>query len=716
MRCPRCAIDLSSTYTPKGVLVDYCTKCQGIWFDRGELLYYVKEPGKVVAAIEEGLINEHPSTADCPRCSSHLKEGGLLDPGLLVDRCTGCGGLWLDASELTQLQKLESGTAGLTADRFLVAPKTALAELNGDSCGDAGTAERSPFDAPPGDLAGEPIEVATDEPRRPVRGPLPGLPNLLVRSIGTFVALYGLLGVVLIVIVTASDLPPIFAVIPTLVMIALSYAFSPFIMDFFLKWLQRLRWVQPSELPEGLRGFVAATCKTEGIKFPSFGIIDDGTPNAFTYGHVPGNARIVVTRGLIERLTPEELNAVVAHEIGHAVHWDILVMTMASTVPILLYYIARTLMEVKNDKAKGVPQMAGIVAYLLYVVAEYVVLFLSRTREYWADRYAAQATGNPNALSRALIKIAYGLASSQAVAVDKGTAKAQNRTLHAMASLGIFDPTSARGLVATSLRGRANELTADTDKALAKENIIGAMQWDLWNPWALYFELHSTHPLPAKRIEALARTSEAIGQEPYIVFNAKQPESYWDEFAVDFSISFLPLFAFLVSSAWVVNSGLREGAAIGAVLAACGVAWYLKLAFSYPTAGYLPHSIAALLKYVKVSHVRSVPSEIKGTIIGKGVPGLVYSEDLTLDDGTGYIFLDYNQPLAIFNFIFGLRNDRFIGREVKARGWYRRAPVPYFELYQLDTPEGTKTCYAPFFRKVFAGLMILGGIALLMAK
>ena len=67
------------------------------------------------------------------------------------------------------------------------------------------------------------------------------------------------------------------------------------------------------------------------------------------------------------------------------------------------------------------------------------------------------------------------------------------------------------------------------------------MQWDLWNPWATFYELNSTHPLIAHRLQYLGDQAAAMGQEPYIVFDRRKPESYWDDFAVDVAVMFLPL-------------------------------------------------------------------------------------------------------------------------------------------------------------------------------
>ena len=104
-------------------------------------------------------------------------------------------------------------------------------------------------------------------------------------------------------------------------------------MDLTLRRLYTC-WVTPDQLPSHLRDFVRASATKSAMKFPSFGIIDDGAPQAFTYGHHPGNARIVISRGIMELLEPDEVEAVVAHEIGHVHNWDMALMTVANLVPL----------------------------------------------------------------------------------------------------------------------------------------------------------------------------------------------------------------------------------------------------------------------------------------------------------------------------------------------------------------------------------------------
>lgn len=692
MNCPKCHCTLVDTYTPRGVVVDYCSSCQGIWFDRGELTHFSKSPMNFARHLQAGLRNRHPSSCSCPRCGVAMVEGGFLKDDLLIEQCESCGGVWLDAQELTAVRLAEGELRGLDSSKIFpraARASSAIEELSGGKAAGASAGAFCRAKIPP-----------------------PRLPNLVIRSIATMVILYAMLGVLMVILAEAKVLTAEAAVVTAIATIFLNFLLSPFILDIFMSWLQNLTFVEPGALPPRLREFVEELCRRENIPFPRFGIIGDGTPNAFTYGHYPGNARVVITAGLIDRLTPEELNAVVAHEIGHAVHWDILVMTLASVVPILLYYISKTLMRMKSSGRKGKNPLPaiGVIAYIMYVIAQYAVLFLSRTREYWADRYSAEVTRDPNALSSALIKIAYGLSAEtsrrrQYAAVHDGGGHGETRH-RALGALGIFDATSAKALVATSLKCVSCDSLSPDNEEISKENIAGAMQWDLWNPWALYYELHSTHPLPARRIDALSVYAANLDQTPYIVFNREKPESYWDDFFVDFAVQYAPLFA-LVLSAVIVGTGRAN---FGLTPLLFGAAYLLQVIYSYPASDFPEHSVSSLLRYIKVSAVRPVPATVRGRVIGKGVAGLIYSEDLVMQDNTGYIFLNYEQPLDIFNFLFGLKNTAYIGTEVVVTGWYRRAPVPYFEIYKMQAYDGVNTCYVYWYKIILAVFLVGLGV------
>jgi heat shock protein HtpX len=240
------------------------------------------------------------------------------------------------------------------------------------------------------------------------------------------------------------------------------------------------------------------------------------------------------------------------------------------------------------------------------------------------------------------------------------------------------------------------------------------MRWDLWNPWAKFYELHSTHPLIANRLDFLSRQAAGMNIAPMVLFDEKQPESYWDEFLVDVLVMFLPFILGLAGLAAGLAAGQPRLYWLG--LAGLGAGMLVKTWFSYSSGDFPSLNVAGLLKKVKVSAVRGVPCTLRGTVIGRGVPGLIWSEDFVIRDHTGIIFLDYRQPLRIWEFLFGLlRRGELQGAEVVAKGWYRRAPTPYVELLALQTSGTTRTCYVYYVKLLVSVVLVVAGL-LAMAK
>ncbi len=659
MKCPHCKnVNLKETLTTNGVMVDFCPACGGIWLDKGEIYYFTQASTYLRYKIEEALRNQKPSERINPRTQTPLVELPLFEGKLIIDYCPQTEGIWLDKGEIEKLPG---------AKKFK-------------------------------------LKLAIENNFRKSKEDSLKLPNLGLVSSLTLIGLYALLTFILILLVNFGVMTPLGAFLFGVIFASLQFLLSPFIMDLSLRWAYRLRWVDLEELPSYLVDFVRKVCIKKNIRIPRMGIIPDGSPNAFTYGHTPNNARIVITEGIMDLLNPDEVKAVVAHEFGHVVHWDMLIMTVANLVPLILYYIYRTLIRMRSrgreDKSAPARYAIAITSYILYIISEYIVLWFSRIREYFADRFSGEITTNPNSLAQALVKIGYGLAGKEK---EK---KERSEKIESMKAMGVFDPSSARALAVTTYHPAS--MGGEIDKELLK----GAMRWDLWNPWALYYQLHSTHPLIARRLLALSRQSQAYGKEPYITFDERRPESYWDEFFVDLVISGLPLIVILAIIGVSVATGNSFYIKMGISL--LGAAYLAVIYFSYNFSYFPEMNIASLLKKVKVSRIRPVPCTVKGTIVGRGVPGLIWSEDFVLQDDTGIIFLDYQQPLGIWNFFFGLlRAKRYIGEEVKITGWYRRAPVPYIEIKTLETKDGKSNCYVFNVKMITAIILIAGGLLLM---
>ena len=516
-------------------------------------------------------------------------------------------------------------------------------------------------------------------------------------SAATLALLYGLLVLILLIVFDLTGVPLGTALIASAVVLFIQFLISPFLTDLTQRWFYKTRF--GAEIPAYLQEFIEQVCQEQHMKYPKIGLIEDGAPNAFTYGHTKNNARIVLTRGIFDLLTEDEVKAVTAHELGHAVHYDMLLMTMAELVPMVLYAIFRALVngtkstvgssnDSDDSKAAAAEAALAAIAYVLYIVSQYIVLWFSRTREYFADQFSVETTGDPEALSRALIQIGFGMSTHEEIA-ESGK-KGRQRAINASSTntLGIFDSKASKSLTVSCF------VNGEIDKS----HIKNAMKWELWNTWAKWYELNSTHPLISKRLQAIDKLAPQYGRMPFIDFDLQKPESYFDDFLREIGISLLPVITFLAALAagallWVGDNTEKLWIA-AALLVLSAVFSLLKFRFTHPNKEYYEANTAGLLGEPKVSGIRSIPCELRGTVIGRGDPGCIFNEDYVLQDETGIIFLDYSQPLFILNKIFAIfKSKQNIDRFAVVKGWYRRSPVPYVELYRMEVDGRTVKCF-----------------------
>lgn len=520
--------------------------------------------------------------------------------------------------------------------------------------------------------------------------------KLVSVSLMTITCLYGLLVAVAVLICLLCGVSILPALIGGIIVLLIQFLISPWLMDLTTKWLYKADFNK--EIPDYLKKFITEVCEKNKIKYPRIGIINDGTPNCYTYGRTKRDARIIVTRGVFDLLTEEEVKAVIAHELGHVAHYDMLVMTMAQLIPIVFYAIYQASRDNTSggddNKASGA---IAIVAYILYIISQYIVLWLSRTREYFADAFSVEETKNPNALAEALVKIGFGLTTVKRELDEKG--KPKNRDVSNVKGLGIFDKNSSKALVACSSRdGMSTEVS--------KTAIKNAMKWEKWNYWAKWYELNSTHPLISKRLEAISKRSKEYNQEPYIVFDLKKEESYMDDFLIELLLKFLPSLAMIAVIIFIflmIFSESYQSFKIGLVISGIVMMVFETLLFlrRYKKDNFQSNTVEGLLGEVKVSGVTPIPATLKGNVIGRGDAGYIFSEDFVIRDETGIMFLDYNQPLWLVNKIFAIfKAKSFIDKEIIVKGWYRRSPVPYIEIYQMEIDGKVKKVYTYIFKLI----------------
>jgi heat shock protein HtpX len=149
-----------------------------------------------------------------------------------------------------------------------------------------------------------------------------------------------------------------------------------------------------------------------GLPMPKVYVIPDSSPNAFATGRNPQHAAVAATEGIMQALAPHELEGVIAHELAHVRHRDILISSVAATIAAAVMMVARMAMYAGmfaggRDDREGGSNPIALIAMMIFapMAAMMIQMAISRSREFAADAGAARITGNPHALAEALRKI-----------------------------------------------------------------------------------------------------------------------------------------------------------------------------------------------------------------------------------------------------------------------------------------------------------------------
>ena len=218
-------------------------------------------------------------------------------------------------------------------------------------------------------------------------------------------------------------------------------------MNFFSYWfsdkmvlkMYKAREVDETSAPR-FYGMVRELAQRAQMPMPKVYLIDEAAPNAFATGRNPENAAVAATTGILNILTERELRGVMAHELAHVKHRDILISTISATMAGAISMLANFAAFFGGRDSEGRPAnpIAGIaIAILAPLAASVIQMAISRAREFEADRGGAEISGDPAALASALDKI-----HRYAQGIPLGPAEAHPETAQMM----IMNPLSAEGL------------------------------------------------------------------------------------------------------------------------------------------------------------------------------------------------------------------------------------------------------------------------------
>ena len=172
-----------------------------------------------------------------------------------------------------------------------------------------------------------------------------------------------------------------------------------------------LRMYRATQVGEGhpLYQMVARLAQRGGLPMPKVYVIPDSSPNAFATGRNPSHAAVAATEGIMQVLSSEELEGVMAHELAHVKNRDILISSVAATIAAAIFMFARMAMFFgggRDERGGGANPIVLIAMMILAPIAAlFVQMAISRSREFAADATGAQIAGNPYGLANALRKI-----------------------------------------------------------------------------------------------------------------------------------------------------------------------------------------------------------------------------------------------------------------------------------------------------------------------
>ena len=260
-----------------------------------------------------------------------------------------------------------------------------------------------------------------------------------------------------------------------------------------VRWSTNMKPLEKDEFP-WLEEAVHEICIKNKAKIPMITIANTGMPNAFVFGRTNKSATLTLTRGLLNTLTKDEVKGVIAHEIGHIKHNDMVVMTIVSVIPTIAYFIAISTMFSRSRNQGGGAVLIGIGAFVVYFITNLLIMYFSRLREYYADNFAGHQV-RPTLLASGLAKITYGLSLQKQ--------EVKNSTLR---SFYAVDPVASSYEVLKFSSYYA-------DQHISEEEVEKAMDWERKSSFSKFGEIFRTHPLTFKRIEKLYELERQLSTE-----------------------------------------------------------------------------------------------------------------------------------------------------------------------------------------------------------
>ncbi|GAX37981.1 M48 family metallopeptidase [Nodularia sp. NIES-3585] len=477
-----------------------------------------------------------------------------------------------------------------------------------------------------------------------------------------------------------------------LIVLFMLIGLSPWLLDWLLADFYGQRELSKDVLHSRSRETVRVLqryCQQRRWHSPKLRILPIAAPMALTYGNMSRNARIVVSQGLLEQLADDEIATIYATQLGHIAHWDFVVMSLVLLVSLPIHRLYQQISAWGNKKSEGmwyrpITILASVI-YGFWCLLTSVSSWLSHLRLYYSDRLASEITGNPNALTRALLKIAIGIA----VDIQKS-----EQTSWPLESLNFLIPVGYQQSI--SLGSIAGQLSFES-----------ILTWDTVHPYGRWFAINNSHPLIGDRIQRLSQIARHWHIDPELhltnqeTFHVKR-QSFLLQIAPFLGILFGFVLAGLIWLIWqtaftfnLINlKWIYEDWTFvtGCLLIGFSIGMVFRMNAFFPdiktNTVHNDQSLPNLLAHPSAIPIDSISVQLVGKLLGRRGTGNCLGQDLILQSGIGLVKLHHISLGQSVN------PQDLIGRQIIVTGWFRRGATPWIDIHTVQTQSG-KTIYSP---------------------
>ena len=508
------------------------------------------------------------------------------------------------------------------------------------------------------------------------------------------------------------------------------FVLSPWLIDLLLRLVYRCQPLDLTTLAtyssEASR-MLPYYCRRQGWRQPTLWLIPTAAPAILTYGNLPRTARIAVSQALLNQLADEEIATIYATQLAQIKQRDFAVMSLVLLVtqcPYIVYWQLSQWGNLIADRRQQLTEQGAIYylltfslnltgaisscAYLLWYLLTTPALWLSQLRIYYGDRLAAEITGNPNGLTRALIKIAQGVTQD---------IQRQGHTSWLLESLNLWLPVSYRQALTLSSLSNITELEA-------------GLAWDCLHPYRYWLTINNSHPLVGDRLQRLNHIARlwhletelnlTKPQHKQIVCNSPLLLQGAPWFGICFGFGFGCL-AWLVGAvgSWLGNAHLAWMYGDWVIISGClpvgfSIGTLIRINSFFPDLNFAPMQTSSswqhLLANPQASPADSQLVRLHGKLLGRRGISNWLGQDLILQFTDGLIKLHHISALGPVGSPLDL-----VTRQISITGWFRRGANPEIDVdtWQAQAGKTTRSAH-PIWSTLLAAIATVSGVYIIL--